>query len=124
MDQRIADNICVVRTDNLVHQGTTAKVLVAAGIPITSQQESPTGWRSPLPVHPDMTPGTYYLISVPREHAEAARALIHELPIPVSQLYRPAGQNISSQTKMILKIVILINSALAMGLLVYFLLQF
>lgn len=124
MDQQTVDNICVVRTDNLSHHGTAAKVLVAAGIPITSQQESPTGWRSPLPVHPDMTPGTHYLISVPRAHAEAARAIIGELPIPVSQLYRPPGDMVSSRTKTILKIVILLNSALAMGLLVYFLLQF
>ena len=80
----MADNrsdVVVLRTGRLLEADMVANHLEMEGIPFYRREESSSGVELAMPLLPVQGVGIWWVIRVPKEHADSARELINSLPV-------------------------------------------
>jgi len=77
----IRTDVVVLRTGKLLEADMVANHLDQESIPFYRREKSSSGVELAMPVMPVQGAGIWWIIRVPREHAEAAREVINSLPV-------------------------------------------
>jgi hypothetical protein len=83
-EESTTNHVCILRTGKLFEHDMAANALKENHIPFYKQLEMSSGLRLAMPFQPAMGPGTYFSILVPKNFKDAAKQLLHELPIEVT----------------------------------------
>jgi len=77
-------DIVVLRTGKLLEADMVANHLDEEGIPFYRRVESSSGVELAMPLMPVQGVGEWWVIRLPRQHADAAREVINSLPVEVT----------------------------------------
>ena len=78
-------SVAILRTGKLFEADLAASLLEEAEVPHFRQEQNSVGLSFAMPVAPSAGPGTWWVIRVPEEAAERARAVLAEHPFELDE---------------------------------------
>jgi hypothetical protein len=118
MERNKTNHICVFKTGKLYEHDMARNALTENNIPHYNETETVSGLRLAMPFPPEMAPGRFYSILVPKNAVEDAKSILSELPIDVTTDPDIWHFNPSEKAKRIWKIFIIILISLAFSLMI------